>query len=139
MAGRAKLVLTSDGVADFGQLIAMKLDQRVAGLTMQMVVLGIAVVMLIDSPAAEDHFAEQTGIDQLRQGAIDGRPTHTAMFFGVRQVGEQLIGIEVLVALRHLLDDDPSLLSDTLATALQELFETLQRRQGYLNIHQAKI
>ena len=51
MAGDAELMFAGDRVANGGHLVAMKLDQLVALLAVQVVVLRIAVVVLVDGAA----------------------------------------------------------------------------------------
>ena len=55
----------ADSVANFGQRVAVKLDQLVAHLAIEMVVLRIAVVVLVDRARADFDAAQQSGVDEL--------------------------------------------------------------------------
>src|SRR5262245_56390387 len=55
MAGHPKLVLAGDRLAKTDELVAFELDQLVAVSAVQMVVLWVAIVVLINRPAAEHH------------------------------------------------------------------------------------
>jgi len=51
----------------------------------------------------------------------------------VRQVHDQIFGVEMIVPLEDLFQDDPPLLRDALAAGLKKLFEPLERREGDFN------
>ena len=52
----------------------MELDEAVAALAVEVVVAGIAVLVLVDASRAERHFADQARLDQFGKRAIDRRP-----------------------------------------------------------------
>ncbi len=52
---------------------------------------------------------------------------------------DQILSVEVIVTLEDFVDDDPPLLRDALAAALQELLEPLLRRQRDFDRSQRKI
>jgi len=139
MAAHAKAMRSGHGVADLDDLIAVELEQLLALLAVEMIVLRIAVVMLIDSPPVEIHLSQDARIDHLGQRAIDGRPTGF-FFTGLTDKHvDQLISVEMLVPLEDLLDDHAPLLRHALAAALQKLLESLERRQRDFDIFQCKI
>ena len=57
VASYPKLVLATDRVSDSLKIFAVKLDQSITSLTVQVVMLWIAVVMLVNGPTPEFHFA----------------------------------------------------------------------------------
>ena len=132
----AEVVLAGDRVAEVGQLVAVELDQLLAHLAVEVIVLRVAVVVLVDGPAAERHLSQQARFDQLVERAVDGRPTDRAGFRLAGEAGHQLVGVEVVVPLEDMVDQDPPLLRDPLAAALQVLFEPLLRREGDLHFAQ---
>jgi hypothetical protein len=127
VAGHSKVVLLTHGIADFRQLVAVKLDQFVAHLAIEVIMLRVAVVMLVDGSTAEGHFSEEARLYQLGERTIDGGPADGASFRLAGQAGDELVGVEVIVPLKDVLDENPPLLGDPLATALQVFVEPLLR------------
>src|SRR2546425_9150734 len=84
---RANLV--NDGVE--GGIL--ELDHLVALLAVEMLVLRVAVIMLVKSLGAELETAEQAGVHQLGQGAVDGGPADLQV--GMLHLVDELIGVEV--------------------------------------------
>ena len=68
-----EVVLLGHAVAKSVEGFTVELDQLVADLAVEMVVPRIAVVVLVDAPAAERHLPQQPCLDQLAQRAIDRR------------------------------------------------------------------
>ena len=59
MTRDAKILFEGHRIPNLLNLLAVKLDQPVADLTVEMIMLGIAVVMLKYRPAGETHFTEK--------------------------------------------------------------------------------
>ena len=133
VAADAEVVLAANGVADLGDFFAVELDQLVAPFAVQMIVLGVAVVVLVNVAAGENHVAEQPGFDQLAERTVDGRPADVPVAGFAAEVLNQVFGVEMVVALEDFVDDDPPLLRGPLAAALQELVEPLRRRESDAN------
>ena len=133
VAGDAEVVLLGYGVADVRQFFAAEFDQLVAHLAVEMVVLRVAVVVLVNGPAAERHLPQQARFDQLVQRAIDRGPADflVLVLAGVRV--DEFIGIEMVVTLEDEIDQRPPLLRGPLAAALQILLEPLLRRERDLD------
>ena len=110
--------------------VAGKLDQLVALRAVQVIVLRVAVVVFVNAPAAERHLPQQAGFDEFGQRPVDRRPADLLRADEFAQLGQQIVGVEMLVPGKHLLDDDPPLLRDPLPFALQIFFQTLHGRQG---------
>ena len=121
------------------QLVAVELDQLVAHLAVQVVVLRVAVVVLVDGPAAERHLPQQAGFDQLVERAVDGRPADLLALVSAGEAVDQLVGVEVVVPLEDEVDQRPPLLRDPLAAALQVLLEPLLRRERDLDFAEGEI
>jgi len=126
----AELVFPGDGFAKLQQLVALEFDQLVAFGAVQVVVLRVAIVVFIHGTAVERHLAEQARIDHFRERPIDGRAADVFAVLGQQQIGQQLIGVEMLVPRSDLLDDDLALLRNPLAAALQKFLKAGQRRKG---------
>jgi len=135
----AEVILPRHRVANAIQLIAVKLDQPIALLAMQMIVLGIAVVVLVNGPASQRHAAEQSGVHQLGERPIDGGPADAGIVFFGRQLRQQLIGVKMIVAVKDLVHNDPTLARGTLLSALKIFFKALFRRHGHFHVAQGKI
>jgi len=128
-----ELMFPGHRVADPLQLGAVELDQGVAHLAVEVIVAGVAVVVLVHATAAQRHLPQQARLDQLAQRAVDGGPADLALGDQFPQVVDELFGVEVIVVAEHLFDDHPPLLGDALAAGLQELRKALRR--GQLNVH----
>ena len=89
--------------------------------------------MLVDGPAVEHHLLEQAGVDHFGEGAIDGGPTGPGPFRRLPEVAEQLVGVEVFVTARDVVDDHPPLSRDPLAAGLQKLGEPLRGRERHIH------
>lgn len=139
----SEAVLASDRFAKFGQLFTLELDQCVALLAIEVVVLGVAVVVFVNCAAAEGHFHQQPCLDEFVQCAIDGRSTDfAARFLHDRiplEILHQLIGVEVLVPREDEVDQSPPLLRGPLPLALQIFLKPLLRRGRDLNFAEGKI
>jgi hypothetical protein len=92
-----------------------------------MIVLWIAVVMLVDGSATEDHFVQQPRINHFGESAVNRRAANLSNIGICFQIGEQLVRIEMLVPTGNLLDDDSPLLRDSHSLGLQILLEPLER------------
>src|SRR5487761_1070600 len=139
MAEHSELVLTGNGLKNLLDFIAAELDQLAAPLAVQMVVLRIAVIVFIDLPALEVHFAQQAGLDQLAQRAINRGTAHGAAAGDFAQLAQQLVGVEVIVAAKDLFYDGPPLRRPPLPAALHELLEPFQRRESDFDRTKGKI
>src|SRR5262245_47074598 len=136
VTGDAKVVLAGYGVTDFLQFVARKFDQLVAHLTIQMVVLRIAVVVLVNGPATEGHLPKQARLHEFVEGAIDGRPADSVGLVPAAEAVDQFVGIEMVVPGEDKVHECPPLLGDTLSAALQILLESLLWREGNLHFTQ---
>jgi len=114
----AKGMFAGHGIANSVQVGTLKFDQLIADRAMQVIVLGVAIVVFVDGSAAEGHAAQQPGIDEFVECAINGRPADLVAFGLLREIDNQLFGIEVIVPLEDMIDQNPPLLGDPLSLAL---------------------
>ena len=133
LAEPALNTVTGDRLAQGGQRLGLEFDQRVALLAIEVIMLRIAIVVLVDRPATEDHIFEQPGIDQFGERAVDRRPADTAGRRRLAQMQNQIVGVKVLVPRKHFVDDHPPLLRNPFPPAGQKLFESLHRRRSDLD------
>ncbi len=130
VAGDAKLVLAGHLVAQFDEVFVLELQQPVALGAMEMIVLGIAVIVLINGTAVEDELAQQPRIDELAERAIDGRSADVPLLAAAGKLLHELIGIEMLMPREDLLDQCQPLLRDAHVAALQVFDKPLAGREG---------
>lgn len=78
----------------------MKLDDAIAVAAHEMLVLRISVIMFEKRPVAHVEPTEQTGIHELGQRSINSRTADSQA--GVFQVIDQLLGVEMVVALKDM-------------------------------------
>jgi hypothetical protein len=121
-------------VADPLKGLALELDELIADLAVEVVVVGIAVVVLENATAAQRHLLEESCFDELDERAVDGRPTDAALDDQLGQVRHEFVGVEVVVVAENLLDDQPTLVREPLAARLKELAEPFRGRLGYVNV-----
>jgi hypothetical protein len=125
MAAGAEFVLGRDRVAELLQLLALKLDELVADLAVEVVVLRVAVVPLVDAATLEGHRPQQARLDQLGQRAIDGRAADLPALFFLGQHREHVVCVKVVVVAKDQIDQITPLLRGPLAAALQILVKPL--------------
>lgn len=125
----AELVFAGHRIANLPNLVAVKFDQFVALLAVQVIVLRIAVVVLVDGTAVERHFAQQARLDEFGEGTIDRGPADAVPVAIFLQLGQERFGIEMVVVTEDMFDDGLTLLRRPLAAALQKLLEPFKRRK----------
>jgi hypothetical protein len=104
-----------------------------------MIVLRIAVVVFINSSAAEIHLVQQPGIDHLFERSVNRCTADIASLWILLEIEEQLVRVEMLVTAGNLLDNYPALLCDPLSLGLQKLLKPLERREGDFDGAKGKI
>jgi hypothetical protein len=122
-------VFPGHSVAQFEQFPALKLDQPLAALTVEMIVLGIAVIVLVDRPPVQFEFPQQPRIHELAQRAIDGGPADISRFAFAGQLLHQRVRVEVVVLTEHAFDQHTTLLRVTHAPTLEILLKPLLGRE----------
>lgn len=128
MSRYTKTMFASHRVANGLEFFAMKFNQPIALFAVQMIVLGVAVIVLVNPASAKVHRPQQTGIHQFLERAVDGRPADAfALDLGTAE--NQFVGIEMIVPLENMIDQLQPLLRDSLAPALQVLDKPLPRRR----------
>ena len=130
----AELVEGGDGVEDLPQVGARELDQRLAPSAVEVIVLRVAVVVLIDGPAAEHHLSQQPRFHELGKRSVDRWPAGGGAVGGAAEIGEELLGVEVLVSGADMLDDHPPLPRDPLPPGLKKLLKPLTRRERHIDL-----
>lgn len=119
-------------IPDRDQFVALELQQLAAPRAVQMVVLGVAVVVVVDGSPVELEAIEQTGVNALTQGAIHRRRADIVFLTTTWKPIDQFFRIEVVVLAKHLIDQVLSLAGLTQPPRLEVLREAFLRRQGYL-------
>ena len=76
MTGDLESMVLSQTVPKFFQGRSMEFNQRPAGLTKEVIVRGVPILVLVDSPRANGDLAKQAGSHEFGKGPIHGRPTH---------------------------------------------------------------
>lgn len=92
---------------------------------MQMIVLGIAIIVLINGSAIEGHTSQETCIDQFIECAINRGTTDSTRVRLLREVEDELFGVEMIVSLKDVVHKDAALLGDPFAFALQKFRKPL--------------
>ncbi len=129
VARHAEAVLAGHFVAQLDQLFVLEFEEPVALRAVEVVVLGIAVVVLIDGPAVEDELAQQARIDEFAERAIDGRPADVPFGPARRELLHELVGVEMLVSRKDVIDQGKPLLGHPHAAALEIFHEPVAGRK----------
>lgn len=128
-----EIMLPGHPVAKPLQSAAVELDEPVALLAIEVIVAGIAVIVLEDAPSAQGHLAQQAGRHQFPERPVDRGPAELAARDRLGKMGHQLVGVEVIVVAEDLLDDPPPLAGEPFAPRLEKLGKPLQGRQSDLH------
>jgi hypothetical protein len=102
----SEMMFASHGVADLLEIVAAELDQLVAFLAMQVIVLRVTVVVFVDFASLEIHLTQQPRLDQLGECAIDARSARRLSPTRLAQLREQIVGIEMIVTAEDLLNNE---------------------------------
>src|SRR5947209_7117373 len=102
VAGGLEVVAAADLAEDRLQRRVLELDHLVALVAVEMLVLRVAIVVLVVGARAQLELAEQAGVDELRQRAIDRGSADLEV--GPFQLVDELVGVEVAVALENVVD-----------------------------------
>ena len=130
MTGDAEAMLLGEFVAQRLQFFVLKFKELVALGTVKVVVLGIAIVVLIDRAAIEYEFSQQACIDELPERAIHRWAADMAGLPARRKLFHELVSVEMLMAGEDMIDESQSLLRHAHAAALQIFDETFAWREG---------
>ena len=125
MARNVEFVLLGDMMAELQQLHALKLDQFLAALAVQMIVLGIAVIVFIHRTPRQLELTQQPRVDKFVQRAVYRGTADVARFSLARQLVDQRVGIEVVVLAEHVIDQQAALLGVPHPATVQVFLEPL--------------
>ena len=109
-----------------GQLLAVKLDQLVANLAVEVIVLRVAVIVFVNSAAPQVQLPQQACLHEFLKRTIDGCPGGLSLAL-VGQTVDEFVCVEVIVPLEDVLDQRLPWLGNPLAPALQVFLESLLR------------
>ncbi len=109
MTANAKTMLTSNFVAQLGELFGLKLKQLVTSDAVKVIVRWVTVVVFIHTATIEFKASQQTGINELFECSIDSWSANVVRLAFARELVDQLVGIEMLVAAEDLLNEESSL------------------------------
>ncbi len=128
MPSHAKSMFTGDGIAQRDELFILKLNQLLALRAVQMIMLGVAIIMLVNRATRDFKFSKQPRVNELAERPVNRRATHMTRFPLARQLVEQLIRVEMLMLAKHMLQQKPALVRISHALDLQILVKSLRRR-----------
>jgi hypothetical protein len=123
-------VLGADRIPEPADFVVAEFDDLIALGTVHVVMRRITEIVLVGGAVGQAKFAEEPGLDEESEGPIDRRPAHLAT--GLAEVGDQLVGVEVLVGIEDMANQDAPGFGQLLAPDLQELAE-LVFRSGLLD------
>jgi hypothetical protein len=104
MIASPKSVNFCDRFSDLQQFRAREFDQFPAFCAVQMVMLGVPVVVFVDTATVQFETIQQAGIDELAQGSIDSWSGDIVRGALGRELFHQLIGVKMFVAIENLFD-----------------------------------
>ena len=121
MADRLKAVLPADRFLKAKDFFVFELDDGVALVAMKVVVRRIAVIVFERGPVGEPKFAKQAGLDEEPKGSIHRGSAYASA--RVVKVADKFLGVEVLMRIEHVTDQEPPRLGELLAANLEKLAE----------------
>ena len=92
---------------------------------MHVVMRGIAEVVLVGRPVGQAEFAEEAGFDQKAEGPVNRRAANLAA--GFAEVGDEFVGVEMLVRVEDVANQDSSGLGELFAADFEKLAEFVFR------------
>jgi hypothetical protein len=115
------------------KLLTSKLDEPIALLAMQMIVLRIPVVMFVNGTTSKRHLSQEARVHQFTEGAVYGGSTDRPSLSNSIQLVDQVVGIEVLMPAKNMIHQQSSLLRNPFPPTLKKFLKSLLRRQGNLD------
>lgn len=103
------MVLPGDGFPDLDKSVGVELKQLMTRLAIEMVMFGVAVLMLVNVPFAQDHPTQKSSLNQFAQCSINGGTADFASSEPVTKMVDQVLSVEVIVVAEHFIDDDLTL------------------------------
>ena len=119
----------ADGITQLQDLVVAELDDPVADRTVKMVMRRVTVVVLVGSAVGQAKLTQQTGLDEQPQGSIN-RCTADRMP-SIMYVTDKLVGVEMLVRVKNLANQNASRFGQLFAPNFQEFAKFRLRAFGY--------
>lgn len=129
----AEAVGSGNFIPDSNEFIAGKFDELTTLGAVQVVVLGVSVVKFVHASTVEFEAMEQTCVDEFLEGSIDGWAGDVVGSTPGGELIDQQIGIEMLVSIENLFEQELFLGGVPKSTGLEELLVALQRRHRNLD------
>ena len=125
MAGGSEAEFEADLFAEAADLVVAELDHPVALGAVEVVVRGVTEVVLVGGSVGQAKLAEQPGFDQEAQGAVNRGSADLAT--GEAEVGDEFVGVEVLVVVEDVADQNSAGLGELFASDFEKLTEFVFR------------
>ncbi len=123
----AESMLDTDFFQQLGERFALELEQLATTCAVQVVVLGVAIIVLVDRAALELEAFQQSGVDKFTQRPIDRRTADIVLGPFARQAVNQFVGIKMVVMAKDLINQRFPLAGLSKPARLQILLKTLLR------------
>ena len=130
VAGHAEAMLGGDFFEEGRDFFIAKFDELAAFFADEMIVLGVTVVVFVDfAVVCPGNFADQSGIFEFANGAVDGGAADaTAVSAGLSKSRNDLITVEVFVFCEDFTNDGFAFLRESLTARGEKFAEFLERR-----------
>ncbi len=129
MVEYSKTVFGPHSVSQFGQSVALKLDQFAALGAVKVVMLGVSVVVLKNGSTVQLERVQQASVNKLLQRAIHGSSAYVARFALTWKVINQHVGIEMFVPTEDEIDQIAALFCMSQTATLKIFLKALLGRQ----------
>ena len=104
MIASSKSVQFCNGISNLQNIGTRELDQLPAFSAIQMIVLGVTIVMFVNTSSVQFESIQQPSIGKFSQRTVNRRPGNIVGFPFGREVLHQLIGVKMLMTIEDLLN-----------------------------------
>lgn len=129
MVGDAEIVLAGHDRPQAKHVVACKFNQFLTPGAIQVVMLGVAVIVLIDRATIKLKRPQQARVNKFLERSIHRRTADIVGFALAWQLIDQGIDIKMLMIAENLLNQKTSLFRVALPSGLKKFVETLLGRQ----------
>ena len=133
MAGDMEVVFLGHSITQFDQFVTLELNQLLATLAIEVIVLWVAIIMFINGSARQLKLAQQSGIHEFVECTVDGGPADVVRLALAREFINEPIGVEVIMLAEDVIDQHTALFCVAHPAALQILFKPFERGERYFN------
>ena len=125
MPFRPKSISCADVISQLEDFVVAKLDDLVALGAVQMIVRGVAIVVLIGAAVRQAKLPKEARLDKQSKRSINRGPAH--LMTGSIEIARELVGIEMLVRIEDVANHHPACLGQLVASNFEKFPKFVDR------------